>query len=53
MTRPSFRPLVSDTAAALSSGSDAAALATFRAESSQAAGLRSNVKIRDFRIGVD
>jgi len=53
VSRESYQPLVQGTAAALAAGSDEAALVTFRAESSQAAGVRSNVKIRDFSVPVD
>lgn len=53
MSRESYQPLVHGTAAALAAGSDEEALVTFRADSSQAAGVRSNVKIRDFTVPVD
>jgi uncharacterized OsmC-like protein len=53
VSRESYQPLVHGTAAALAAGPDEAALATFRVESRQATGLRSNVKIRDFSVPVD
>jgi len=53
MTDQSFAPLVRDTRTALSSGPPDAALRTFRVESQQAHGLRSDVRIRQFEIGVD
>jgi putative redox protein len=52
MPRPSFRPLVRDTAAALAQEPQTA-LTTFRASSRQAAGLRSDVHIRNFEVPVD
>jgi uncharacterized OsmC-like protein len=53
MSRDSYQPLVQGTAAALAAGTDEAALVTFRATSRQAAGVRSNVQIRDFTVPVD
>jgi putative redox protein len=49
----SFAPLVRDTRATLSSAAPAAALATFRVESRQTVGLRSDARIRQFEVGVD
>ena len=53
MTDFSFAPLVRDTRSALSSGAPDDALRTFRVESQQSSGLRSDVRIRQFEIGVD
>jgi putative redox protein len=53
MSRESYQSLVHGTAAALAAGSDERALVTFRATSSQVAGVRSNVQIRDFTVAVD
>ena len=52
MTQPNFAPLVRDTRTALSSPA-AAPNVTFRVESRQSAGLRSDVRIRQFDVGVD
>lgn len=52
MTSFRFQQLVHDTAAALGAAPDAA-LATFRVQSRQGAGLRSDVAIRSFEVGVD
>jgi uncharacterized OsmC-like protein len=48
-----FAPLVRDTRSALSSAPPDAALTTFRVESQQTSGLRSDVRIRQFEVGVD
>lgn len=48
-----FAPLVRDTRGALSSAPPDAALVTFRVDSRQADGLRSDVRIRQFEVGVD
>ena len=53
MTDFSFAPLVRDTRSALSSGAPDDALRTFRVESQQSSGLRSDVRIRQFDVGVD
>jgi putative redox protein len=53
MTRPSFAPLFGGTAAALATAPEKGQV-TFRAESRQAAGLRSDVRVRSFKaIPVD
>src|SRR5215203_4157337 len=53
MTELAFAPLVNSTREALAAAPPAAALATFRVESRQTAGLRSDVRIRQFEVGVD
>lgn len=53
MTDFAFAPLVRDTRAALASAPPGATLATFRADSRQIVGLRSDVRIRDFEVAVD
>ena len=53
MTDYAFAPLVRDTRAALAAAPEGAAIATFRADSRQVAGLRSDVRIRDFEVAVD
>ena len=53
MTELAFAPLVNTTREALAAAPPAAALATFRVESRQTAGLRSDVRIRQFEVGVD
>ncbi|MEO5885596.1 MAG: OsmC family protein [Candidatus Limnocylindrales bacterium] len=53
MTDFVFATLVSDTRSALSIAPEGAATVTFRVDSHQVAGLRSDVRIRDFRIAVD
>ena len=53
MTDFTFAPLVRDTRAALGAAPDGATIVTFRADSRQVAGLRSDVRIRDFDIAVD
>jgi putative redox protein len=53
VTDLAFAPLVRDTRSALSAAPDGATIATFRVDSRQVAGLRSEVRIRDFRIAVD
>lgn len=52
MTNQSFAPLVRDTRSALAA-TPAAANVTFRVESRQSAGLRSEARIRQFEVGVD
>jgi len=53
MTELAFAPLVATTRQALASAPPSAALATFRVDSRQTAGLRSDVRIRQFDVGVD
>ena len=53
MTDFAFAPLVRDTRAALAAAPAGATVTTFRADSRQAAGLRSDVRIRDFEVAVD
>lgn len=53
MTDFVFAPLVRDTRAALASAPAGATIVTFRVDSRQVAGLRSDVRIRGFEIGVD
>lgn len=53
MTDFAFAPLVRDTRTALAGAPDGATVATFRADSRQVVGLRSDVRIRDFEIAVD
>jgi len=53
VTEFQFAPLVHNTRTALSSAPPDAALTTFRVESQQATGLRSDVRIRNFEVGVD
>ena len=53
MTDFAFALLVHDTRAALAGAPAGATITTFRADSRQVAGLRSDVRIRDFEIAVD
>ncbi len=53
MTDFAFAPLVRDTRTALAGAPDGATVVTFRADSRQVAGLRSDVRIRDFEVAVD
>lgn len=53
MTDFAFAPLVRDTRTALGAAPDGATIATFRVDSRQVAGLRSDVRIRGFEIAVD
>lgn len=53
MTDFTFAPLVRDTRTALTAAPDGATIATFRVDSRQVAGLRSDVHIRDFEVAVD
>lgn len=53
MTDFAFAPLVRDTRATLAAAPAGATVTTFRADSRQAAGLRSDVRIRDFEVAVD
>jgi putative redox protein len=53
MTDFGFAPLVSATRDALAAGPPDAALATFRVDSRQVRGLRSDATIRSFEVGVD
>jgi uncharacterized OsmC-like protein len=53
MTEFAFAPLVAATRDALASAPDGATVHTFRVDSRQAAGLRSEARIRDFELAVD
>lgn len=53
MTSTSFAPLFAATRTALADAPVGATTATFRAASRQTAGLRSEVRIRDFTVPVD
>lgn len=53
MLESSFAPLVAATRTALAAAPAGGTTVTFRADSHQEAGLRSVVRIRDFRIAVD
>ena len=53
MTDFAFASLVRDTRAALAGAPAGATITTFRADSRQVAGLRSDVRIRDFEVAVD
>ena len=53
MTEFAFAPLVRDTRTALAGAPDGATVVTFRADSRQVDGLRSDVRIRDFEVAVD
>lgn len=53
MTDFAFAPLVGATRSALAVAPDGGTIVTFRADSRQVAGLRSDVRIRDFEIAVD
>jgi putative redox protein len=52
MTRSSFAPLFQETASALRAAPDSSVV-TFRAESRQKSGLRSDVQVRTFELPVD
>lgn len=53
MSNLTFAPLVRDTRTALADAPDGATVATFRVDSRQITGLRSDVRIRDFAVAVD
>jgi uncharacterized OsmC-like protein len=53
MTDFAFAPLVNATRETLAAAPPAAAVATFRVDSRQAEGLRSDARIRGFEVGVD
>lgn len=53
MTDFAFAPVVRDTRTALAGAPDGATVATFRVDSRQVTGLRSDVRIRDFEVAVD
>ena len=53
MTEFTFAPLVSATRSTLEAAPAEAALATFRVDSRQVRGLRSDATIRSFEVGVD
>jgi uncharacterized OsmC-like protein len=53
MTDFAFAQLVHDTRSALAIAPEGGATVTFRADSRQVVGLRSDVRIRDFEVAVD
>jgi uncharacterized OsmC-like protein len=53
MTEFTFAPLVTATRDTLAAAAPDAALATFRVDSRQTGGLRSDARIRQFEVGVD
>jgi uncharacterized OsmC-like protein len=53
MTDFAFAPLVTTTRETLAGAPPAAAVATFRVDSRQVGGLRSDARIRSFEVGVD